>query len=259
MSTEPQSAPPVGPASPRPRRPKLLLAIAALGFLLLVIAAWLSFSSPPNQSIALISPAEAARATAPRPFAQLRYKIRQFIYPVWRHFQRRVPMVMINVTILKLSPQTEERTGLGTPAATNADGLRAWIVKPEDLTSISARLQAMPSCELLSSPSSYVSSGNHAFFGLTLRRTGINLFVLPRVMPGSLSLIINASDSVFDPTLQPHGHAMTTNFEAAFKAILPPSGAVVLCDEAHADEIGKLHWLLLSATSLDAQGKPIRP
>jgi hypothetical protein len=243
---------------------------AALGFLLLVIVAWLSFSSPANQSVVLISPAEAARATAPGPFAQLRYNIRQFIYPVWRHFQRRLQPVTINATVLVLPPLTAEQTALGSPATTNANGLRAWIVPAGELGAITARLTAIPGCDVAEAPSLYAANGFPAsisFHGSLRPHTGPNMRLVvasavtvdleatPTVRPGSLSLVISASDCVFRSVPQ----TVVTNFEVAFKATLPPTGAVVLLDTAHTNADGKLHWLLLSATSLDAHGKPIAP
>jgi hypothetical protein len=277
MTTDPQPTPPSGPTSPPPGaasrgRRRLLLGIAALGFLLLLIAAWLLFSSTPNQSITLISPAEAARAMSPRPFAQLRYKIRQFIYPVWRHFQRRLQSVTINGTVLGLPPLTAEQTGLGPPAATNASGLRAWVVPVGELDTIKARLKAIPGCDADEPRSVYAANGFPAAMSfrskvrvrkgtpgpdmhIAITSSVLDLEVTPTIRPGSLSLLISASDCVFGFVPQ----ATTTNFEAAFKATLPPSGAIVLCDELHTNESGKLEWLLLSATSLDTHGKPIPP
>jgi hypothetical protein len=272
MSDDSQPTPPGGPTHARSRRRKLLLGGAALGILLVVLVAWLTFSSTPDQSIVLISPAEAARATTPRPFAQLRYKIRQFIYPVWRHFQRRLQSVIINGTVLALPPLTAEQTGLGPPAATNANGLRAWVVPAGELDTIKARLKAIPGCDADEPHSVYAANGfpaSMSFHSKVQVHTGapgpdmhivvassvLDLEVTPTVRPGSLSLVIGASDCIFRYVPQ----TVVTNFEAAFKATLPPSGAVVLCDELHTNEGGKLEWLLLSATSLDTHGKPIPP
>jgi hypothetical protein len=272
MITDPQPTLSGEPTPPPPRaasrgRRWLLLGAAAIGILLLIGVVWLSFSSPPSQSIALISPAEAARATAPRPFAQLRYKIRQFIYPVWRHFQRRLQSVSINTTFLALPPLSLEQTGLGPPATTNADGLRAWILTLADLDTVKERFKVMHGYEVLSSPSAYAANGYPVYMGVGhATRIGTNsitgniyLNIIPTVRPGSLSLVITASDADYPHLNSSNPQPGITNFLAAFKATLPPQGAVILYDEVHTNAGGKLHWLLLTATSLDAQGKPIRP
>jgi hypothetical protein len=259
MSTRPEPPPRSGPTSPPPRpasRGRLLLAVPALGILFLIAVIWLSSSRAPVQSIVLISPAEAARPVPPRPFAQFRYKIRQFIYPVWRHFQRPVRLAIVSTTILAMPPLPNGQTGLGTPSVTNADGVCAWIISTAALDAASARLKAMPVCKPLFSPSDLMANGVPMYRGFGFAsNANIYLNVMPRMKAGSLSLVISA----FEVTHDPASHLATTNFAAAFKATLPSHGGVIVCDQNRTNADGQLYWLLLSAATLDAHGKPTAP
>ena len=205
MITESQPTPPNEPGSPTPvaassGRRWLLLGVAALGLLFLITAIWLSTSHGPAQSLILLSPAEAARPIPPRPFAQLRYKIRQLIYPVWRHFQRRVPFAIVSTTILTMPPLTADQTGLGTPWVTNAAGLRAWIMSTAALDAAAARFKEMPGYKVIFSPSDFAANGvpRNTRFGFSSNGT-LYLNVTPRITSDSLSLVISATEVTHDP------------------------------------------------------------
>jgi len=261
MITDPQPTPPNEPTSSPPgaarsRRPWLLLGVAALGISLLSAVVWLSSSSPPNQSVVLITPAEAARPVPPRPFAQLRYKIRQLVYPVWRHFQRPVRLAIVSTTILAIPPLTTDQTGLGAPSVTNGDGVCAWIMSTAVLNAASARFKAMPGCKPLFSPSDLMANGVPMYrrFGFA-SNASISLSITPGMASGVLSLVISATEV----THHSAGQLASTNFEAAFRATLPSHGGVIVCDQSRTNDDGQLYWLLLSAATLDAHGRPIHP
>src|SRR6266478_4106551 len=117
-----------------------------LGLLLVLLVAAIALSTlSAPQPVVWLDPAKVV--LAPKPpgaIAQLRRKLAILTAPVWQRFRRARPQIMIDSSVMKLSSAAAEGAALGAPTATNTDGLKAWVVSPEQLAALRQRLKNAP-------------------------------------------------------------------------------------------------------------------
>jgi hypothetical protein len=143
------------------------LAVAALGVVLLVLTVLLTLPSRPVPPFEWLTQTEMARLTQPGPLTRLKDKVINLTAPLWRRYWNRQPQILVDSRLLTLSDAGTDHTGLGTPVATNTDGMRAWILSPAELSGFLQRLKTTPDASLLSRPRAQTAAGTSArtFFG----------------------------------------------------------------------------------------------
>src|SRR5207237_9248350 len=62
--------------------------------------------------------------------------------PLWRGDRSRRPNIRVNSKLLEVTTAGAAQTGLGAATATNADGTRAWILSPEELSALKPKILA---------------------------------------------------------------------------------------------------------------------
>ena len=257
------------PASPIPkpnRHCRRRFALAVLGAILLVIALILALPRRPGPPFAWLTQAEMARLTQTGPFAGIKDKLMQWTAPLWKSYWNRQPQILIDSRLFTLSAAAADQTGLGAPFVTNTDGMRAWILSPEELSSFLQRLRTTPDVSLLSRPRAQTAAGTSArtFFGDTALMAGksvpvgLILEVSPKVRSGSIQLLlgVTSTESVGSPAT--NAAALSTNLAVACRVLLPNSGGLVVAGGNSRDLRGTNYWLILSPTAIDARGRPIK-
>ncbi len=161
MESQPQSLEPASPSPPPTSRPVLRSVVVGTVALLLAAALLISLTGR-EQRVVWLSPTQLAQSTRGGLFAQLKQKLVRLMPAfVWR-FWRTKPQVLINCDLERLSEEAVKQTGLGTPVATNASGMRAWVLSPAELSAFRQRLLTIPGVERLSSPRVLTASGGQA-------------------------------------------------------------------------------------------------
>jgi hypothetical protein len=241
--------------------------LAICGVLLLAAILFVALTAAFEKKVVWLTPTELARSTRAGPFTQLKQKLASLTPSfVWR-FWRRQPAIQIDSSLLTLSAAAAAQTGLGVPVATNANGMRAWILSPAELDALQQRLKTIPDATLLSRPSVQTLSGRQAqvqvvdLVTVAGKSTPVGLIVdlFPRAASGSVKLTMSATSTErFVP--HPGGAlAVRTNFAAACRVFIKSTGGLVVDGGDAKDSGEKSHWIIIHAVVLDAQGKPIKP
>src|SRR5437762_10030770 len=100
--------------------------LGGFGLLLIGILCFFAFNVSPERKLVWLTPGEFRFATQPGPFTRMKYKIMNLTGPLLRSFWRIRPRVDIETLLVTRLAGDNEETDLGTPIATNIDGLRAW-------------------------------------------------------------------------------------------------------------------------------------
>jgi hypothetical protein len=257
------------PASPIPKRDHhwvWRLARAVLGTLLLVILVFFTLTSAPTPKVVWLTQAEMAHLKHRGPLTRLKDKFMNLTVPLWRHYWNTRPQVLIDSTLLTLPDEIVERINLGTPVATNADGLHAWIVSPAELNALKNRLQTMRGPWLIGKPRIQTASGVRGvwFAGRILAvasnstPVGVSLDVNPQVVSDSISLSMEVTATEALATQSATHDAIKTNLAVACRALLPDAGGLVLDSGNTKDSAGKRFWLIISPTILRVGRRPER-
>lgn len=248
------------------RRSALRIGWTALGVLLLAIILFLVLTSFSGRKVVWLTPAEFARSTQPGPFTTFKQKVKTLASPLWRYYRRTRPQIRIDSSMLTLSAAAAEQIRLGAPVTTNANGMRAWILPPAELTALQARLKTNPGALLMGAPRVQTLDGNQARLSQIMQAptwgkptTVLTVDLIPKVVSGSVKL--TTSVIYTELTAQPPAKvfAVKTNLTAACRVFLPNGGGLVVEEASVKDAIGNIYLLILSPTIFDAQGNPIKP
>jgi hypothetical protein len=237
-----------------------------LGVLLLVITLLLTLASRPGPPFAWLTQAEMARLTHPGPLTRLKEKVIILTLPIWMRYWNTQPQILVDSSLLTLSTAAVEQTGLGTPVATNGNGMRAWVLPPTELKALRQRLNVLPGASSGSKLRIQTVSGmgGQAFTGGTTPVAGINtpVGVTVQLIPNSASSSVKLTFAVTSTEIRsPSGQveAVRTNLAVACRVLLPNAGGLVVDGGNARDASGKNHWLIISPTAVDARGNPIKP
>ncbi len=254
------------PRSRRRRTARWLVAIAA-GTLCLAVLALFLFAAISGERIVWLTPKQLAQSTQGGPLSKLKGKLVN-ITPmfVWRIWPTK-PSVRVDASLMTMTEQAVRQLNLGTPAASNAAGLRAWILSPDELAALQARLKASSNVTLLSRPRVLTRSGTAAGLSAgTISQTskstpmpvGLSLEVMPKVAAKSIKLTVGVSATEAVPSIQTNLFVVRTNFATACRVFVPSTGALVM-DGGSANQPGSTNYLIIiSPTAVDARGNPIK-
>jgi hypothetical protein len=254
-------------ALPAPRRrPARTFIVALLGLIILTVAI-LAFFVPrsSDEKMTWLTPAQMAQAKQPGPLMRLKYRLEGIIGP-FRRFLRQKPkaLVFIASDIFTLPSASSGQIDLGVPASTNIDGMRAWILLPDKLTSFRKRLKAMTDRAPVSSPrmstadgvQSQMSVGNTVSVGGVPVLAGLTVDLIPKVAGDDLKLLVGVTDTETNANPSANPPSIKTNLAVACRTSVPNAGALVI-DSGKSGE--KHYWLVLQPILIDAAGKPIKP
>jgi hypothetical protein len=270
-------------APKRGSRFRFILAIA--GAVLLAILLVLVISTPPDESIVWLSPAQLNQAIGPRPLPKIRQLVRTWAGPVIRWFRGNSPNVQIICNAYAFSSNVVDPAGLGVPVATNASGLRAWIPSKTDVARFRLTLEAPGRIEWgtgapLASMNTLrviVQSGRQAQLqqgnsvpvitsvpagkpgSITFVPVGMMLNMIPTYSSGSFKLLMGAESTEIDALRSTNHTVIKTNFSIALRVTVPGTNGLLLQYRNPKDPGAKTYWLIAVPTALDAQGKPIKP
>jgi hypothetical protein len=250
--------------APRARRLKGFLRLLFLAILLLVAVAIVIISVSRTNSLqrmTWLTPAEMAQAKSGGRIAVIKARFEWLIGPL-RRFIHRGPKALLNVRTLiyTVSPSAAGKINPGTPASTNDNGMRAWILSPDSLSSFRQSLKAAPGVDMQSAPEvstadglrSVVTVGNFSIINGVSVPIGVNVDIIPRVSRGNLKILVSLTDTETNTTPPPF---VRTNLDISCRASIPNGGALVI----DAGNTATNHyWVLLTPQLIDAAGNPIK-
>jgi hypothetical protein len=159
-----------GPISAPPKRrlrPALRIALA-LGILLLIVILMVVLVLPSDTKVVWLTPSQISGPKQSTVFARYKYKLAVLVWPLIHNYWHGHPSISVNTSLMTLSSTATEQTGLGAPSATNASGLRIWILSPTELASFQKRLKAIPGASPMGKTGVQTADGMQAQASMTL-------------------------------------------------------------------------------------------
>ena len=239
-------------SSKRQRFSRVQVVGLVTAILLLVVIVVLIFTSLSSSKVIWLTPAELARSTQPGPLTTFKQKVRNLAGPLWQRVRRTPPQITISASLLTISSTAAERIGLGSPATTNANAMRAWILTATESTELQRQLKTNSGAILLGNASvmtlnrgqTRVVVGNRgAMVGTP--RTAATVDLMPRVISGAVKVTIAATsiESVVPPR---NVQSVKTNFAVACQAVIPNDGSLILDSGSPTDGSTNGCWLIVS-------------
>jgi len=247
------------------------LALAAtlvllLGFVIVSTRAWHS-----HNDLVWMTPGDMAQTLRPGPFIQLRRKLANLTRPIWQRFRRSGPNIKIQSKLVALPVASLDPIGLPPASTTNADGTRAWILSPTELSALEERLAAIPGRSDLGASTLFTADGrlSRTFMGDPL---GVNslpvcltIDTIPKFRSGSIKVITAVTATEKSPWLlgglarANETSPAQTNLPFACKTLLPNGGALVVAAGNIGSLNGSNYWLIVCPTAVDSRGLPLKP
>ena len=257
------SAPP--PAQPA-RRGRLILRVSILILILLLLAVFLllALSHKSNRQFQWLTDEQFSRSMKPNSPTRLADKLQSAVDSLWQHFHANHPEILINCSVLLLSPMVTAQTNLGAPAYTNALGARAWILSPAQRAALQMPFQLDPGVFKLTSARIQTSDGTPCRMSSDqsvplaphiYTNVGTTIDLRAKSSPHSVNLLLRACITELSPT--DSQVAINTNFFAACRVVIPDAGAVVIDSGPPSAPGQPTYWLIVSPVQIDPRGVPI--
>ncbi len=280
-------APPSSPesASPAPPRRRLIAFRFALAVLLLTLSLFalliIQFTKPAEKVIWL-NPKTAFRPALPASLKRLKDKLVSLpvIAPFWQRHHPKQPLILVSAQVFNCSDPAPSLRAMGAPIATNANGMRAWIVSRGVDGRMKLPMVTFPEFTLLSTSNIFsslrklpgLSDGTESSsFIFTFATTALPETIESRSSTQSpsasewtpansrpIQLTIRLTKR--EPVQMPgQGDSIfKTNFDSTWQAIIPNLGCLVVdCGNTTATN-SEHYWLVANAQILNLQaGKPI--
>ena len=247
----------------RGRFSKLQIAGFVSAILLLAVIVVLVFTSLSSSKVEWLTPAQFSRRTQPGPFTTFKQKVRNLAAPVWGHFRRAPSQITINSTLLTCSSTAAERIALGTPATTNANGMRAWILTSAESSTLLQQFKTNFGAVLLGSPGIMTLNGGQARVvvagnaAAAVPGTGVTIDLIPKIVSGSVKLTM-AATSIENAVPSGNSQSVKTNFAVACQAVIPNGGSLILDDGPPKDGSANRYWLIISPRVWNPVDKPTK-
>jgi hypothetical protein len=199
---------------------------------------------------------------------RLKNKVMNLTAPLWRRYWNSRPQILIDSSLLAISAGVTEPAGLATPVATNANGMRAWILSAAELSTFQQRLTTISGASFLARPRAQTAAGTSVgtFFGSTGLVAGKNvpigltLYLAPEVRSGSIQLLVDFTSTSIESVASPSANAaaLSTNLVVPCRVLVPNSGGLVVAGGNARDPRGTNYWLIIRPTAVDARGEPMK-
>ena len=190
----------VPPSAARGRRTALRLAVAAAGIFLPAITILFVITASPSQKVVWLTSANLTRSGQTGLFTGLKQKVARLMPQfVWRFWWSQ-PQINIDSNLLTIPAEAAKRTGLGASAATNAGGMRAWILSPAQLKTFRQQLKTLSGVESLGSPRVTILDGRQVRVSVgspvqvagKVTPVGLTVDLTPKVVSGAIRLIVES-------------------------------------------------------------------
>ena len=257
----------VPPPATHGRRTALRLVVAAVGVLLLAIVLFFALTISSGQKVVWLTSTDLNQSGRAGLFTGLKQKVARLVPQfVWRFWWNR-PQINIDSSLLIIPAAAAEPTGLSAPAATNASGMRAWILSPAELNAFRQQLKTLSDVENLGVPPHVTIFDDRPTrwrvnkpvqVAGKVTPVGLAVDLMPKVVSGAIRLIVGATSTEAVTSAPDNVTTIRTNLAAACRVFLPNAGGLVVnCGTTNAAG-GKSYWLIVSPTAVDARGNPIK-
>lgn len=239
---------------------------------LLLLAAMLALFLWPNQKVVWLPSSQLNRPAKSALFARFKFRLAILVWPVMHNYWHGRPNINIDTDVLTFSAAAADQTGLGAPDATNADGLRIWLVSQTELAAFKKNVAALPGAKTVSRSILHtgdggranVQEGGPAIIGRqsspSTNSSNLNHFsvtLTPKIASTSIRLTIGVLAT--EETISPGSRsAVKTNLAAACRILAPKAGAVIIDGGKAKDGSGNSYWLIASPTAVDSNGNPVK-
>jgi hypothetical protein len=259
--TDESSSPAGEPAKAKRQTSRLKVAGIAGAAVLLIAFVAVVLLSPEDKGFVWLNPTQFTQSTKPGRFDVIKWKVIRWTAPIWSRFRKPSPQIWVQGKLLLIRDGGIERLGMGTAGTTNADGLCAWILQPNESQLFRAQIKTNPAV-IIGNESAIVtgSGGQASVFNMNsgipgTPNTGTKIDVLPKYSAGWIKLLLNVSATgrmMSNTTTL----SVQTNLDAACQVKVPDGGGLVLSKRLSSN--GTNYFMLISATAMDGKGNPVR-
>jgi hypothetical protein len=194
-----------------------------------------------------------ATRSSPGTWSKIRFQIIKITYPVWRHFYKGGPQVLIEARLLKPSQISADQLTptWGGAISTNGSGSRAWILSAEKLKESRNSMNEVFAAN--SGISMRVTLGGNAGAAQIRSGQGADTFtvdVAPRITQRAIRVAIGGLWSESGPPPRTN----TVNCQA----LLPNGGALIVEGSTNGHDPNVRYFFIFSATAIDSRGNPVK-
>lgn len=239
---------------------------------LLLFAAMLALFLWPNPKVVWLPSSQLNRSAKSALFARFKFRLAILVWPMIHNYWHGRPNIKIDANVLTFSAAAANQTGLGPPDATNADGLRIWLVSQTELAAFRSRLIGLPGAKTISRSRIQTGDGGQANLqeggpvimgpqgsGTTNWSTQnhFSVTVTPKIASTSIRLTISvlATEEIVSQGSRP---TVKTNLAAACRILAPNTGGLIIDGGRAKDGSGNSYWLIASPTAVDSNGNPVK-
>ena len=250
-----------GPAKAKGHTSRLKIAGIVCAAVLLIAFVVVVLRSPEDKGFVWLNPTKFTQSTKPGRFVALKWKVIRWTAPIWSRFRKPSPQIWIQGKLLVIRDGGNDKLGLGTAGTTNADGLCAWILQPNESQLFREQIKTN-STVIIGNESAIVtgSGGQASVFNMNsgipgTPNTGTKIDVLPKYSAGWIKLLLSVSATgrmISNTTTL----SVQTNLEVACQVKVPDGGGLVLSKRSPSN--GTNYFMLISATAMDGKGNPVR-
>ncbi len=241
---------------------KLIWMLGAMA-LLAILVWWVSPERGTPKALAWLEPSQLAQD--PGLFTRLKFRFLRLPGPFWGWYMSGREQIVVETRLLKLTAEATQRAEPSSLCWTNKDGVRAWILSPEDLKSLMQQLTGLAGVSLAKSfrfttydgGEAQLSDGSPAAATTNSIFVGLTISLLPKVVGGLFKLRVGANST--DTNSAPNGTTLgVTNLTASCQVLLSNGGGLVLDGGTNMVPHRTNDWIIISAVAVDAQGRPKR-
>jgi hypothetical protein len=247
---------------PTPRRLWRIL-VACVLFACLAFFTFLVF---PKRKFVWLTPAQFDQAGRPGPFTLLKFKLISLVEPLLWHHRSHPPGTLISTSVV-LIPSGGTGSLLGAPFATNAVGMKAWILSPEEMSTFRKRLNTSPGFANVVPPEIKTADGvatrtvsGHSILAApgVYTNVGITLDLTASATSISLRLLVGASYTQVPWPSHIGKPAIKTNFCTACRAVITGDSSLVInCCNNDASSPAS-YWLIFAQLLPYDPHKPLK-
>jgi hypothetical protein len=257
MDPTPETAESTVPPLEGKRSVTLQLVLVGLVALLLGVLILILFAPAPSPSLTWLTPAELARVTQPGLITRFKNRLMNATAPFWRWYRNRKPRVHVTISLRTQDSWAVNQTGLGRPVATNATGMRAWILTSAELGAWRNTLKSVPGSYSLGAGIQTVDGAQAAMVLNDSSKAGSNwtIKLAPKAGSDSIMLVIGITLTGFASSSPGKPGVGVTNFAAACQAAIPIGGGLVIDGGSANHRTGEAYWFIFSPTAIAARGR----
>ena len=182
---------------------------------------------------------------------------------------------MTDANIFTATTDAIDKLNLGAPASTNADGRRAWILSPAEMTTFNQSVKTNAGVKTVSRPRMLTGDGQQAQVSMiqsmptnshpaalhsvsAQAAVGLVADIVPKLQNGSIKLSVAATDTQTNGWSADGDLMLKTNLPGRASAFVPNGGGIILEVSLGTNNGGTNYWFALSTVAIDARGMPLK-